>query len=162
MASGGNRTGAGRKPLPVAVKKIKGTLQKCRTNPGEPKPTGVLCDPPEYMSEGAKEAWRYAVEHSPPGLLSALDGAVLERWANCSGLYREALAKINRTGVSGMLVKTPSGILRRSPLMDVIRDLALEMKGYESEMGFTPASRSRVSIQNDQPRSNDPWDEIAG
>lgn len=153
---------AGRKPLPVAIKKIKGTLQKCRTNPREPKPTGVLCSPPEYMSEGAKEAWRYAVENSPPGLLSALDGAVLERWANCSGMYREALAKINQTGVSGMLVKTPSGILRRSPLMDVIRDLALEMKGYESEMGFTPASRSRVSIQSDQTNNNDPWDEIAG
>lgn len=30
--------------------------------------------------------------------------------------------------------------------MDVIRDLAQEMKGYESEMGFTPASRSRVQI----------------
>ncbi|MCM8622920.1 MAG: P27 family phage terminase small subunit, partial [Candidatus Accumulibacter sp.] len=81
-------------------------------------------------SESAKEAWNYAVANSPPGLLSALDGAVLERWANCSGLYREALSKINRAGVSGMIIKTPSGILRRSPLMDVIRDLALEMKGY--------------------------------
>ena len=153
---------AGRKPLPVAVKKIKGTLQKCRTNPHEPRPGGVLGEPPEYMSDTAKEAWRYAVANAPPGLLSALDGSVLERWANCSGLYREALAKINRAGVSGMLVKTPSGILRRSPLMDVIRDLALEMKGYEAEMGFTPASRSRVSVPNDQAKFNDPWDEIAG
>ena len=152
----------GRKPLPVAVKKIRGTLQKCRTNPREPKPTGTLSTPPEYMSDGAKQAWQYAVENSPPGLLSALDGAVLERWANCSGMYREALAKINRSGVSGMLIKTPSGILRRSPLMDVIRDLALEMKGYESEMGFTPAARSRVSMPMNAPRDSDPWSEIAG
>ena len=152
----------GRKPLPVAVKKIRGTLQKCRTNPREPKPTGALCTPPEYMSDSAKEAWNYAVGNSPPGLLSALDGAVLERWSNCSGLYREALSKINRSGVSGMIIKTPSGILRRSPLMDVIRDLALEMKGYEAEMGFTPASRSRISMPADAPRDNDPWSEIAG
>ena len=114
------------------------------------------------MSDAAKQAWQYAVENSPPGLLSALDGAVLERWANCSGMYREALAKINRSGVSGMLIKTPSGILRRSPLMDVIRDLALEMKGYESEMGFTPASRSRVSMPMEAPRDSDPWSDIAG
>ena len=153
---------AGRKPLPVAVKKIKGTLQKCRTNPNEPKPAGILCDPPEYMSESAKEAWRYAVANSPPGLLSALDGAVLERWANCSGLYREALSKINLAGVSGMLVKTPSGILRRSPLMDVIRDLALEMRGYESEMGFTPASRSRVQVAQAALSTDNPWADIAG
>ena len=153
---------AGRKPLPIAVKKIKGTLQKCRTNPREPRPTGVLCTAPEYMSDSAKEAWDYAVANSPPWLLSALDGAVLERWANCPGLYREALSKINRAGVSGMIVKTPSGILRRSPLMDVIRDLALEMKGYESEMGFTPASRSRISMPVDAAKDNDPWSDIAG
>ena len=75
---------------------------------------------PDYMSEGAKEAWNYAVKNAPAGLLSALDGSVLERWANCSGMYREALSKINCAGVSGMIIKTPSGILRRSPLMDVI------------------------------------------
>lgn len=152
----------GRKTLPVVVKEIKGTLQKCRTNPREPKPTTALCTPPDYMSESAKEAWNYAVANSPPGLLSALDGAVLERWANCSGLYREALSKINKAGVAGMIVKTPSGILRRSPLMDVIRDLALEMKGYEAEMGFTPAARSRISLPADSTNDSDPWSEIAG
>ncbi|MFM7523358.1 MAG: phage terminase small subunit P27 family [Betaproteobacteria bacterium] len=153
---------AGRKPLPVAVKKIKGTLQKCRTNAKEPRPQGRLGEPPEYMSEIAKEAWTYAVQNAPPGLLSSLDATVLERWANCAGLYREALAKINRSGVSGMIIKTPSGILRRSPLMDVIRDLALEMKGYESEMGFTPASRSKVQVTQDHDEANDPWSEIVG
>jgi P27 family predicted phage terminase small subunit len=153
---------AGRKPLPMAVKTIKGTVQKCRTNPREPKPTGALCTAPPYMSDSAKEAWDYAIANSPPGLLSALDGAVLERWANCSGLYREALSKINRAGVSGMIIKTPSGILRRSPLMDVIRDLAMEMKGYETEMGFTPASRSRISTSSDAAKDRDPWSEIAG
>jgi P27 family predicted phage terminase small subunit len=152
----------GRKPLPMAVKKIKGTLQKCRTNPNEPQPTGRLGEPPEYMSETAQEAWRYAIVNAPDGLLSSLDASVLERWANCAGLYREALSKINRAGVAGMIIKTPSGILRRSPLMDVIRDLASEMKGYESEMGFTPASRSRVSVAPREPSASDPWAEIAG
>ena len=113
------------------------------------------------MSDIAKEAWSYAVQNAPPGLLSSLDASVLERWANCAGLYREALAKINRSGVAGMIIKTPSGILRRSPLMDVIRDLALEMKGYESEMGFTPASRSKVSVsQSQSENSADPWADI--
>lgn len=30
---------AGRKPLLLAIKQIKGTLQKCRTNAHEPRPT---------------------------------------------------------------------------------------------------------------------------
>ena len=105
----------GRKPLPTAVKKIKGTLQPCRTNRNEPRSNTTLGPAPDYMSESAKEAWQYAVTNAPPGLLSALDGAVLERGANCSGMYREALSKFNRAGVSGMIIKTPSGILRRSP-----------------------------------------------
>ncbi len=153
---------AGRKPLPVAIKKLKGTLQPCRTNPHEPRPQGVLSEAPEYMSDAAKEMWTYAVQNAPPGLLSSLDASVLERWANCAGLYREALSKINRAGVAGMIVKTPSGILRRSPLMDVIRDLAQEMKGYEAEMGFTPASRSKVRVSPESIDTNDPWAEIAG
>ncbi len=152
----------GRKPLPTAVKKIKGTLQSCRTNRNEPRSNSTLGAAPEYMSEAAKEAWQYAVTNAPVGLLSALDGAVLERWANCSGMYREVHSKINRAGVSGMIIKTPSGILRRSPLMDVIRDLALEMKGYETEMGFTPAARSRVSVQGPPTDFNDSWCDIAG
>jgi hypothetical protein len=47
---------AGSKPLPTAVKKLKGTLQKCRTNPREPQPQGDLVEPPEYMADGAKNA----------------------------------------------------------------------------------------------------------
>jgi len=52
--------------------------------------------------------------------------------------------------------------LRRSPLMDVIRELAMEMKVYETEMGFTPAARSRISAPSDAQRDNDPWADIAG
>ena len=42
---------AGRKPLPTAVKMLRGTLQKCRTNPREPQPKGDLVEPPEYMAD---------------------------------------------------------------------------------------------------------------
>ena len=159
--SGGHRPGAGRKPLPTEVKRIKGTLQKSRTQP-EPQPEGTLNEPPAYMAETAKEAWHYAIEHAPLGLLTALDGAVLERWANCAGMYREALGKINQAGVSAMLIKAPNGALRRSPLMDVIRDLAAEMKGYEAEMGFTPAARTRVAVSGTKGQEHNPWDDIAG
>ena len=52
----------GRKPLPTQVKQIKGTLQPCRTNYHEPIPEGLLVEPPDYMPEGAKAAWRYALD----------------------------------------------------------------------------------------------------
>ena len=86
---------AGRKPLPTAIKKLKGTLQKCRTNPHEPQPAGDLVDPPEYMADGAKQAWRYAIESAPEHLLRRLDMSVLEVWSCAADLYRKALALIN-------------------------------------------------------------------
>ena len=46
----------GRKPLPVAVKKLKGTLQKCRANLNEPLPHGRLGEPSDCISDIAKEA----------------------------------------------------------------------------------------------------------
>ncbi len=58
--------------------------------------------------------------------------------------------------------KAPSGVLRRSPLMDVTRDLAMVMKVYETEMGFTPASHSRISTASAASKDSDPWAEIAG
>ena len=45
------------------------SLQKCRSNEQEPKPTGQLGDPPNYISESTQETWHYAIEHAPTGLL---------------------------------------------------------------------------------------------
>ncbi len=61
-----------RKPLPTAVKEIKGTLQPCRTNRNEPRSSATLGSVPDYMSESAKEAWYYAVTNAPAGLLRLL------------------------------------------------------------------------------------------
>ncbi len=146
---------AGRKPLPTAVKKIKGTLQKCRTNLREPKPEGDLVEPPEYMTEGAKSAWRYALECSPPGLLRKLDMSILEVWASAADLYRKAQAGITKTGI---LIKAPnSGVPMQSPYLAIANKQAQIMTKAATEMGFTPASRSRVSLPMEATEEHDPW-----
>jgi phage terminase small subunit len=96
---------AGRKPLPTVVKELKGTLQKCRVNAQEPKPVGDLVELPDYMSDGAKSAWRYALDCAPPNLLKKLDMSVLEVWACAADLYRKAQIGIGKTG---LLIKAPN------------------------------------------------------
>jgi phage terminase small subunit len=49
-----------------------------------------LVEPPDYMPEGGKAAWRYALECAPPHLLKKLDMSVLEIWACAADLYRKA------------------------------------------------------------------------
>lgn len=152
---------AGRKPLPTRVKEVKGTLQKCRINPREPKPIGDLSEPPEYMSEGAQTAWRYAIECAPPHLLKRLDLSVLEVWACAADLYRKAQAGLAKTG---LLVKAPSsGVPMQSPYLAIANKQAQIMTKAAIEMGFTPASRSRVTLPVETGDSDlDPWAEIAG
>lgn len=77
----------GRKPLPTLIKKNKGTLQKCRTNKREPKPKTLLGEPPEQLSEGAKQAWRLAIACAPQGLLTGLDANILAAWAVAADLF---------------------------------------------------------------------------
>jgi P27 family predicted phage terminase small subunit len=151
---------AGRKPLPTTVKRIKGTLQKCRTNLREPKPEGELVEPPDYMSDGAKSAWRYALECAPPGLLKKLDMSILEVWASAADLYRKAQAGINKTG---LLIKAPNtGVPMQSPYLAIANKQAQIMAKAAVEMGFTPASRSRVQMPLEAAEEMDPWADIAG
>lgn len=151
---------AGRKPLPTTVKQIKGTLQKCRTNPREPQPAGDLVDPPQYMSEGAKDAWRYAIENAPAHLLKRLDMSVLEVWACAADLYRKAQAGLAKTG---LLIKAPNtGVPMQSPYLAIANKQAQIMTKAATEMGFTPASRSRVTLPVEAVDELDPWSEIAG
>ena len=151
---------AGRKPLPTAVKKIKGTLQKCRTNSREPQPEGDLVEPPEYMTEGAKQAWHYAIESAPAHLLRRLDMSVLEVWACAADLYRKAQAGLTKTG---LLVKAPNtGVPMQSPYLAIANKQAQIMTKAAVEMGFTPASRSRITLPLEAADDLDPWSEIAG
>ncbi len=151
---------AGRKPLPTTVKKLKGTLQKCRTNPNEPQPQGDLVEPPEYMADGAKSAWRYAIDCAPPHLLRRLDMSVLEVWACAADLYRKAQAGIGKTG---LLIKAPStGVPMQSPYLAIANKQAQIMTKAATEMGFTPASRSRITLPMEPANDIDPWADIVG
>ncbi len=134
----------GRKRVPTQIKLIKGTLQKCRTNPNEPKPVGDLGEPPDHLSEGAKHAWRQAVRCAPPNLLRELDAAILEVWCCAAALFREAQSGLQRTG---LLVKAPNtGLPMQSPYLAILNKQAQIMTRAATEMGFTPSSRSKVSI----------------
>lgn len=82
----------GRKALPTKVKRLKGTLWPCRTNPFEPKPTDDIGDPPECMSARAKEFWCETLKNMPKGVLKKCDSAIFESFCNALGM-REKLQK---------------------------------------------------------------------
>lgn len=150
----------GRKPTPTALKIIAGNPGKRPLNAHEPQPRADLADAPSWLTERQKATWTEVVEMSPPGLLKDIDASVFAVWVVAFDLYQEASERLAR---SGMLVKAPNtGVPMQSPYLAIVNRQAQIMMKAASEMGFTPASRSRVIVKQKTAKDNDPWNAIAG
>lgn len=138
----------GPKPQPTHLKVVKGNPGKRALNRREPKPTGNLYDAPEWLTDAQRTIWNYAIETAPLGLLKRIDQSTLVVWVIAQDMHRQAVAKLNAAD-GAMLIKTPNGMPAQSPYLSIVNKQAQIMLKAAGEMGFTPASRSKVEI--DQP-----------
>jgi len=142
------------------LKLIAGNPGKRALNAHEPQPRADLAAPPAWLTERQQGTWREVVELSPPGLLKDVDASVFAVWVVAFDLYQEASEKLARTG---MLIKAPNtGVPMQSPYLAIVNRQAQIMLKAAAEMGFTPASRSRVVVKRDAIVADDPWGAIAG
>ena len=148
---------AGRKPKPTALKLIQGTFRSDRANPREPKVSGDLSEAPPHFSDTQREIWDYAIANAPKGLLKRLDRSVLETWVIACVFHREAAKAVTE---NGQVVISPSGYPIVNPFLSNMNKQALIMLKAAAEMGFTPASRSRIVV-NDEVAAEDPWAKLA-
>jgi len=149
----------GRKPVPTHLKVIRGNPGKRPLNHDEPVPVGDLSDAPDWMSETQRSGWNYAIEHAPAGLLRKLDRSVLVAWTVAEDLHRRATEQVDKFGI---LTKAPhTGLPIQSPYLPIVnKQAALMMKAAE-QLGFTPASRSRIQlIDAVTGEGEDEWDEL--
>ncbi len=142
----------GRKPKPSAIKEMQGNPGKRPINKAEPKPEGVLREPPEWFDKEHKEVWHHALKCCPKGLMRKLDWAVLEVWV-CAYVQHKEAAELLR--VEPYLVETISGGVRANPLVGIQRTAAQTLLKCAAEMGFTPSSRSRIVLEKVKPEATD-------
>ena len=142
----------GRKPKPTALKLVEGNPGKRKINGKEPKPRGNLYDAPKWLTEQQHEGWEYAIESAPFGLLKRIDRSALVAWVVAEDLHRQGVEKLNG---GAMLIKTPNGMPVQSPYLSIVNKQAQIMMKAASEMGFTPASRSRVEVEDDDQDEDD-------
>ena len=90
------------------------------------------------------------------GLLSTLDRAALAAYCQAWGRWVEAETRLQETPV---MLRTPSGYVQPSPWLAVANKNLELMQKYMAELGMTPASRSRVTVQ-DRLRPK-PWEMFA-
>ena len=142
----------GRKPTPTSLKLINMSHNVRKDTSSEPRPEGDLCTPPEDLSEKQKVLWRHAIEHAPRGLLRHLDAQMLAIWVIAGDMHHEAMLQVQK---NGMVVKSPKqGIPVQSPYLPIINRQAEIMLRAASELGFSPTSRSRITLTDSGKKEN--------
>lgn len=135
------------RPKPTRLKVLQGTFRKCRAPQNEPQPAGDLVDPPQDFDDDERALWAHALECAPDGLLKRLDGSILELWVRAMVTYRREMALYK---AEGGVVYSPSGNPMSSPHLNNATKQAAIAHRAAVEMGFSPSSRTRVSIDADQ------------
>jgi P27 family predicted phage terminase small subunit len=142
-----SRTGRPRKP--DALKRLEGNPGHRPLNHDEPKFDAVISCP-AWLTVGAKTEWRRICKElkAVPGLLMTTDRAVLASYCQYYAGWHEAevhLAKFGKTviinGQHGYCAEQASAWVGISK---VCHD---DMMKSAREMGFTPAARSGVKVQ---------------
>ena len=115
----------------------------------EPSPTGQLGDAPGFFTDQQRALWDQCRDAAPAGLLTICDRSLFEGFILL--LYaREKLAMAwNAVGAEPLVKskdKESKGRLVVAPQLREIRRLTEQLRLIESEMGFTPASRSRIDL----------------
>jgi P27 family predicted phage terminase small subunit len=147
----------GRKPKPTHLKLISGNPGKRPLNDAEPIPLGDLSEPPDWLTESQKAGWNYAIEHAPACLLKKLDRSALVVWVVAEDLHRQASENVAKYGI---LTEAPNtGYPMQSPYLPVVNKQAQIMLKVAEQLGFTPASRSRISVPELSGQSN-PFNKI--
>jgi P27 family predicted phage terminase small subunit len=135
----------GRRSKPTHLKLLEGNRGRRPLNVNEPRPAGDLCDAPHWFSDEQRQSWDYAIKHAPPGLLKLIDRSILTIWVVAEAIHREATKKVEQFG---LLSKAPiSGVPIQNPYLPIVNKQAQIMAKVAAELGFTPASRSRVSVE---------------
>jgi P27 family predicted phage terminase small subunit len=133
---------SGRKPKPTAIKRLAGNPGKRAWNHDEPMPPEDMPDCPGHLSDLAQEEWqRIAGTLHDMGVPTAVDRAALAAYSQAYGRWAEAEEKLKDMPV---MLKAPSGYVQQNPWLSVANKQLELMGRYMTELGITPASRSRV------------------
>ena len=140
-----NRPGQGRKPVPTALKVLRGNPGKRPLNDGEPLPERHLPPPPRHLSAAARREWkRLGQELLILGLVTTIDTGALAMYCQAWGRWLEAEEALRKYGV---MVKSPNGLPMQSPYLAVANKAMEQMRSLLAEFGMSPASRTRVRVE---------------
>ncbi len=145
----------GRPRTPTPIKRLKGTLQPCRTNHAEPVPTAPLDRIPDAVVAfpRALSWWEIVRADGPPGMLKSIDAAMLEGFCLSVGYAEESAIELQK---SGLFLTDDKGRPYENPAVGTLKKMLDSATRAAAHLGLTPASRSRIhSLGTPEPQQED-------
>jgi P27 family predicted phage terminase small subunit len=157
-------------PKPTALKLAEGNPGKRAINHKEPKPETGEPSMPKGLSLSARREWKSIVpELMKLGVLTVVDGKALAAYCEAFAMWEMARKEIRENGLTFKVtaitkIKQADGTTRdevlvlgikRNPAVAIAFESLRAMKSYLTEFGLTPASRSRLSVEQ-PPKNDDP------
>lgn len=145
-------TRPGPAPTPTHLRVVRGD-RKDRINTAEPKPKKQKPRCPDWLSDEAKAVWRRTTKQlDAMDILFAADTDIIAAYANAVVNYQRATELVDRSGV---LVKGRRDGVVTNPAVRVQRDSAQLIRQLAGELGLTPSSRSRLSVDQENADERD-------
>ncbi len=134
----------GRKPKPIAKKKLEGNPGKRKLNKREPKPHISANITPAQIDAGM----RAFTDLYLPQLREMLifTDADLAAFELMSVHYAMAWRAAEIVQTQGIVLKDKFGQLHKHPALQILRDNSAMFKAYAVEFGLTPSARSRIQV----------------
>ena len=138
------RADGGRKPKPTAIKKLQGNAGKRALNKSEPAPAADPPELPDHLDAEAAIEWhKITAILSQMRILSVADKAAIAIYCQAWSTMIEAHKQVREFGA---VVKSPNGYPIQNPHLSIANGAAKQLKTMLTELGLTPAARSRVSV----------------
>jgi len=155
------------KPVPTALRKLRGNPGKRRLNRMEPKPA-LGCPYPTWLHALGDPTLRQ-IWTELSGLLSRIkvlteaDGEALAQLTHKIALYRTAAAALTAGCSYTTITETGATMQRQKPEYTIVSDLGKQIRGLLSDFGMNPSARSKVSVATGSTRDATPgaaWPEL--
>lgn len=145
-------------PKPTALKVIAGNPGKKPLNQREPKPQQGTPHCPAWLSPEARKVWKRLVPQlRAMRVLTVVDADALAAYCHTYVRWRDAEEFLSNHGMVYPIRDDQNRVkcMQQFPQVAISRNLLLVLRAYQQEFGLTPASRSRIAIQDEPDRSND-------
>lgn len=144
----------GRRPVPTALKLLRGNPGHHPINEHEPSIPAGLPEPPEFLDDVAKTEWNRNLDLMiSKSMLTPLDWSFYAAYCYNFSQFIRRSAELEKTGT---LIEAPSGYPIQNPLISIVRSSLEMMYKFGAELGLSPAQRSRLRV--DTPESGDEVD----